>query len=83
MNRTLTLVALLLSGCADESTDSVDATDLATADTTSATPVEDCEVGMRIGRCPGDFSLPNSAGELISLHEQRSGRVAVIGAAEF
>ena len=83
MSRTSLLLALMLGGCTDESTDSVDATDLATTDTTSATPGEDCEVGMRIGRCPGDFSLPNSAGELVSLHEQRGGRVAVVGAAEW
>ena len=73
----------LAAGCAaEDGTDSL-ATPTSGSELTTATePVDDCQAGMRIGRCPADFSLPTGAGELISLHEQRGGRVAVIGSAE-
>jgi peroxiredoxin len=44
---------------------------------------ESCKKGIKVGKCPKDFALPNRDGELVSLHAQRGQRVAVIGSALF
>ena len=85
----LLLSVATLSGCAEDieddntvTTGGTDNTLVGSTDTTG-TAGSDCEPGFKIGRCPRDIALPNSDGELVSLHDQRGSRVAVIGSAEY
>lgn len=75
-----------MTGCAaegDELSATLTTTDLSTGMTTSTEVEEECKPGFRIGRCPKDFSLPNGNDKMVTLHEHRGSRVAVIGSAMY
>jgi hypothetical protein len=76
--------ALMAMGCVAEGEAPDDPTSsVETSSNASSVEEEACEPGFRIGRCPTDFALPDGAGDLVSLYEQRGNRVAVIGSAEY
>lgn len=81
------LALTALTGCAVEGEDlsaTLASTTLATTGAaTTETAEGDCEPGMRIGRCPKDFSLPNRDGDMVTLHEHRGSKVLVVGSAEY
>ena len=66
------MLALALSGCT---------VDTATDDDDSALPAERCgpeaAVGLEVGLCAPDFTLPDRYGAPFSLHKQR-GKVALV-----
>ena len=79
-------VCAAMTGCAaegDELTATLTATDVSTGMTSSTEVEEECKTGFRVGRCPKDFSLPNSDDDMVTLHEHRGSRVAVIGSAMY
>jgi hypothetical protein len=83
-----TLVTMLglvwVVGCtAEEEAPGEDIRSTVASSSVETSSEEVCEPGFRIGRCPADFALPDSVGDLVSLHAQRGGRVAVIGSAEY
>ena len=81
------LALTALTGCAVEGDDLSSTLTGSTLGTPSAATTEtvedDCEPGMRIGRCPKDFSLPNRDGDMVTLHEHRGSKVVVVGSAEY
>ena len=83
----LLLSTAVLFGCAEESDGGVETTATGTDNTlvatTTTTTDGECKPGLQIGRCPNDIALPNSDGELVSMHALRGSRVAVVGAAEY
>jgi hypothetical protein len=82
------LTCAAMTGCAveghDHDHDHPHDYDQASLEMTSSTEVEEeCKPGFRIGRCPKDFSLPNGNDKMVTLHEHRGSRVAVIGSAMY
>ncbi len=80
------LACAAMTGCAaegDELSATLTATDASMGMTSSTEVEEECKTGFRIGRCPKDFSLPNRYEEMVTLHEHRGSRVAVIGSAMY
>jgi hypothetical protein len=94
MKHVLTIGLLLstatLFACAEEGDGSLETTIETTATGTSSTTVGttsstdgECKPGFEVGGCPDDIALPNSLGDLVSVHDQRGSRVVVLGSAEF
>jgi hypothetical protein len=86
----LLLSTTALFACAEEGDGSLETTLETTATGTSNTTVEttsstgdECEPGFQVGGCPDDIALPNSFGDLVSVHDQRGSRVVVLGSAEY
>ena len=80
------LAATTLTACVAEEEVGAELTSSGTDNTlvgSTSTADEECKPGFQIGRCPNDIALPNSLDELVSVHDQRGSRVAVVGSAEY
>jgi len=74
-----------LTGCVAsvDDTPTIISTPATMGTTTPTETIEECRTGFKIGRCPRDFSLPNGDGDIVTLHEHRGSRVAVVGSAMY